>query len=395
MIGSRSPDDSTSSDEVSRAIDRPCIRFTASALTVLVVFSFVSSGSSVARSDVLPPSIPAIDDDFAVQGEYVGVLRTPEGRAQTTGLQVVARGNGEFIAVEYVGGLPGNGGTAENRRKLSGARSDGTVALTGEGRRIEIVGFWATVRDEAGRELGRLRKHHRLSQALWAAPPPGAIVLFDGHGAEKFAKGMTTPDGLLNIGADTKQAFGDFTLHLEFRTPYMPKARGQARGNSGVYIQGRYELQILDSFGLDGLNNECGGIYTRQAPLVNMCFPPLSWQSYDIDFTAARFDASGTKIAPARITARHNGVVIHQDYEIPGKTGAGAPEGPEPRPIRLQDHGNPVHFRNIWIVDRQAKPANGILRDSAEPCPCPEYILGSRDDRVWSSGSRLAPWPPW
>src|SRR5436190_2202321 len=242
MFGSRSPDESTPSDETSRGLDRRGIRFAATALTVLVVFfSSAPDGSSIATADILPPSIPAFDDDFAVQGEYVGVLRTPEGRAQTTGLQVVARGNDEFIAVEYVGGLPGNGGTADNRRKLSGARADGTVSLSGEGRRIAIDGFWATARDESGRELGRLRKHHRLSRALWAAPPPGAIVLFDGHGAEKFTGGTTTVDNLLNIGADTRQSFGDFTLHLEFRTPYMPKARGQARGNSGVYIQGRYE----------------------------------------------------------------------------------------------------------------------------------------------------------
>jgi hypothetical protein len=143
-------------------------------------------------------------------------------------------------------------------------------------------------------------------------------------------------------------------LHIEFRTPYMPAERGQKRGNSGVYIQGRYEVQILDSFGLDGLFNECGSLYRTQPPLVNMCFPPMSWQTYDIDFTAARFDSAGNKTAPARITVTHNGIVVQKNFEIPNKTGAGAAEGADPRPIKLQNHNDAVQFRNIWIIDRSS-----------------------------------------
>ncbi len=143
-------------------------------------------------------------------------------------------------------------------------------------------------------------------------------------------------------------------MHLEFKLPYMPAARGQARGNSGCYLQGRYEVQILDSFGLEGKNNECGGIYEIKDPDVNMCLPPLAWQTYDIDYTAARYDASGGKTANARITVSHNGVVIHDNVELPRATRA-APvkEGPEPGPIYLQDHGNPVRFRNIWVVEKR------------------------------------------
>jgi hypothetical protein len=150
----------------------------------------------------------------------------------------------------------------------------------------------------------------------------------------------------------SKRTFGDHFLHIEFRTPFMPASRGQARGNSGVYVQGRYEVQVLDSFGLEGKDNECGGIYRLAAPRVNMCFPPLAWQTYDIDFVAARYDAAGKKVANARITVKHNGVTIHDNLELPSATPGYKPEGPEKLGLFLQNHGNPVVFRNIWVIER-------------------------------------------
>jgi len=132
----------------------------------------------------------------------------------------------------------------------------------------------------------------------------------------------------------------------------MPMSTGQARGNSGVYVQSRYEVQVLDSFGLEGKNNECGGIYSIAEPVVNMCLPPLSWQTYDFDFTAARYNVAGEKIKNAGITVRHNGVVIHDDIELTHGTPGRHPEDPGPEALFMQDHGNPVVYRNIWIVEK-------------------------------------------
>ena len=131
----------------------------------------------------------------------------------------------------------------------------------------------------------------------------------------------------------------------------MPLARGQARGNSGLYVNGCYEVQMLDSFGLEGKDNECGGIYKVGAPAVNMCFPPLAWQTFDVDFTAAKYQ-DGKKVKNARITVRHNGVVIHDDRELPAATPGGCGKESEPGPIFLQNHGNPVRYRNIWAVKK-------------------------------------------
>jgi hypothetical protein len=141
--------------------------------------------------------------------------------------------------------------------------------------------------------------------------------------------------------------------HIEFLLPYMPEARGQGRGNSGCYFQGRYEVQMLDSFGLEGADNECGGLYKISKPALNMCYPPLSWQTYDFDFNAAQYDGD-KKVKDATLTILHNGVEIQKDVKLPSDTTA-APnkEGPGPGPIFLQNHGNPVRYRNIWVVEKK------------------------------------------
>jgi hypothetical protein len=165
-------------------------------------------------------------------------------------------------------------------------------------------------------------------------------------------------DGLLQAtGTTSMPKFKDYKLHLEFRTPYKPFARGQGRGNSGVYFGGRWETQVLDSFALEGKMNECGGIYSISEPDVNACLPPLVWQTYDVDFTAAKFDEDGTRKAWPRMTVKLNGVTIHNDRELPKDNTTAAPGTgalkDEPLPVFLQNHGNPVVFRNIWVLPKK------------------------------------------
>ncbi len=318
-------------------------------LAVFVALASVSvwAHASDSASRIVAVTPDEVDQDFAFQGEYRGRVVGTFGPS-TWGLQVVALGDGQFRAVQFDGGLPGAGAVLGRYTEFTGSREGNEVWLKAGSDQIRLAESRAEVLGASGTHRGTLEKIVRTSPTLGLAPPPNAITLFSG-GQTQFADAKLSPDGYLLSGVTTPMAVQDFHLHLEFRTPYMPHARGQQRGNSGVYIQRRYEVQILDSFGLEGLANECGGLYKQRAPQLNMALPPLTWQTYDIYFTAARWDSAGRKIAPAYITVFHNGIGIHYRQPIVDKTGAGQPEGPEPLPIHLQDHGDPVTFRNVWI----------------------------------------------
>jgi hypothetical protein len=287
---------------------------------------------------------------YRYQGEYLGIVDPWGGN---WGAQVIATSS-ESVEIHLLeGGLPGLGLTDRKPPKTLAfkvdAKEDSTNAK-GDGFYVvlkpDTLTIWATDK----KELGVLTKIVRESSTLGATPPAGSKVLFEQRGINTFADSKLVEDGLLGVGCTSTEALADHTLHIEFKTPFQPSDTGQSRGNSGVYVQSRYEVQVLDSFGLAGEDNECGGIYTLAKPRINMCFPPLTWQTYDIDFVAARYNTSGDKTHAARITVKHNGFAIHEDVELAQGTPGKDPEGPTPAPLYLQDHGNPVAFRNIWVT---------------------------------------------
>jgi len=291
--------------------------------------------------------------DYQVQGEYTGDVPGHGAFA----MQVIAEGDGKYMLRALKGGLPGDGWDGSTQHRFTGKTVNGKVTFAGNVASGEISGGTLTATLSDSGDMVRMKRVVRRSPTEGLKPPAGAVVLFDGKNADAWDKGKVE-NGLLSTmvpnGVNSKQTFGDCTVHVEFRTPFMPHATGQARGNSGVYLQGRYEVQVLDSFGLAGKNNECGGIYELSDPIVNMCYPPLQWQTYDIEYVAAKFDSAGKKVNDAVITVKHNGVLVQDHVALKHDTRA-APvkDGPAKGPLHLQNHGNPVHFRNIWVVENQ------------------------------------------
>ena len=294
-------------------------------------------------------------EDFQIMGDY-------EGKKMVA--QVLALGKGEF-SVNVLTAFDQR--SSKNAKPilavLTGKLAGGKVSLGGK------PGWTATI--EGGKLTGNgpdgafeMKKVTRLSPALGAKPPAGAVVLLDGKSLDAFEGTKGKPNGWKLIDGAmrampgsgsviSKKKFTDHKVHVEFRSPFMPDARGQSRGNSGVYLQGRYEVQVLDSYALAGMDNECGGIYKVAPPRVNMCAPPLQWQTYDITFHAVKVK-DGKVVAPARITVVHNGVTIHDNVALPNvkatRGGLGGADG-QGGGIYLQDHKNPVEYRNIWVVE--------------------------------------------
>lgn len=194
--------------------------------------------------------------------------------------------------------------------------------------------------------------------------PSDAIILFDGENTNEWTHNdgssvkWQLADGAMTVvkgtgGIKTRRNFGDCQLHIEWRTPSEVVGKGQGRGNSGIFLQSRYELQVLDNYeNVTYSNGQAGSIYKQTIPLVNACRPPGEWQTYDIIYTAPRFNDDGVKIASARITVLHNGVLVQNNTEIKGTTEyIGLPKNSMhgKAPLFLQDHSNPVSYRNIWI----------------------------------------------
>jgi hypothetical protein len=346
----------------------------APALLALAVSGPAVSQGKKPRAEWTSPDDPTLPIDYKLQGEYVG---------DKVGCQVIALGGGRFQAVVLPGGLPGDGWDGKAKLLMDGkldgetvrfepakgsrkykARKPDEFAATAKfpppGQKDytgSIAGDSLSIRTDDGKAL-ELKKASRVSKTMGARPPEGAVVLFDGKDTSEWVGGRLDPKtGWLNTDRKdirTKRKFNNYTVHVEFLLPFLPYERDQGRGNSGFYQVDMYEVQILDSFGLDGKNNECGGVYSKKDSLVNACLPPLTWQTYDIDFTNAVGNDEGKKVKNARITARLNGITIHDDYEIDGKTG-GARSDPEgtPGPLQFQGHGNVLQFRNVWIVEKK------------------------------------------
>lgn len=205
--------------------------------------------------------------------------------------------------------------------------------------------------------------------------PSDAIVLFGGSDASAFegAEKCKVDDGALTIGSGgirSKQAFGDIQLHLEFASPEKVKGSGQGRGNSGVYLMGKYEVQILDSYQNETYyDGQAAAIYKQSPPLVNASRPPGQWQTYDIIFMAPHFDDDGAVTRPASVTVLHNGVLVQNHFQLLGGTAYDRPpkygKHPDKLPFNIQYHGNPVRFRNIWV--REIKPLDRTLPDEEAP----------------------------
>jgi len=318
---------------------------------VLVIVATTSYAADPKDVTIADPKDAA--SDVLIQGEYEGKMADASGTK--LGAQVVALGKNEFDVRLLKGGLPGAGWDNKTQWKAKAKTEDGKTTVTGKDFSGSIADSKLTIKIGDQPEV-TLTRVERKSPTLGLKAPEGAVVLFDGTNVDAWQGGklVEQSDGkYLNVGVKSKQAFQNFTLHLEFRLPYMPTARGQGRANSGLYFQNRYECQVLDSFGLKGENNECAGIYQQFAPVPNMCLPPLVWQTYDIDLSAATFDDAGKKTGPAKATIKHNGVVVHKDIEFKGPTGGGDPETNKPGPFQLQNHGNPVVYRNIWVVEKK------------------------------------------
>ncbi len=301
-----------------------------------------------------PPAYP--DDPFI--GEYVGTFVAKGGSTFEAEAKVFPVKAGYRVALLV---RPTQEKPRGERIELEGKVEAKTLSFAGG----DWSGTVAKKRVTASGPQGTfdLKWHERKGPTLGAKPPEGAVVLLPFEpGKPPSLDAWDNPswhpvtDGSMMKGKGnikTKRPFGSVRLHIEFLCPYEPDKSGQGRGNSGVYLQGKYEIQVLDSFGLVPGKGDCGAIYGVAVPRVNACLPPLRWQTCDITFTAPKVNQGGEVTEQARMTVEHNGVLIHQDQAVPGVTRSGmrGPAGPV-GPLMLQDHGHLVRYRNIWLVER-------------------------------------------
>lgn len=244
---------------------------------------------------------------------------------------------------------------------LEGSTANGVTTLVSASAMGAVIRERGTLWLDHDDQRVMLQRVKRSSPTLSIPPPDGAVVLFDGSSVEAFRDGAEmTDDGLLRQGATSRAEFGDQRVHVEYLLGYMPKARDMGRANSGVYMHGRYEIQIVDSFGMPATERLNGAAFGIAAPQVPAGIPPLRWQTLEIEFTAARFADSGEKIADARISAWHNGIMIHDDVPVPEWTNAARYRDEAERgPLYLQPHplsqclGEAARRRRFQLIQRR------------------------------------------
>jgi type 1 glutamine amidotransferase len=371
----------------------------------------------------------------AVMGEYVATLGRGRNAPQLL-TRVIAEGKDAYRAVVYWPGAqnttPANADPVANamrgrRVELTGTRVGNTINFTGKDGDADIKATWAAPLPAVGggrpataslrltqmspaMTLPNLRagqplefvRTERTSPTLGAPAPRGAIALLPfattpkareaGPSLSEWRNENWIPmrDGSVQINKGdnhTKREFGDMKLHVEWMSPLMPEARGQARGNSGIYLQERYELQVLDSFGLEPQDNDAGGIYRVSKPAVNAALPPGTWQTYDITFRAPRLYADGTVARLGSAQVFLNGVLIHENAVLRDPTGGGANGIVARGPIKLQDHGDRVRYRNIWVQELNDQPWTPV----ANPDPNAGFRTlfdqsGKLDAFAWAEG---------
>ncbi len=308
--------------------------------------------------------------DFQIQGEYVWCSGD-----KVYACQCVADGDGNFTVVGFPGGFPGLGWHAKEARVYYKGGIEGNevvlkpVKMDMEGQndlpipdghkddvtKIDLAGTTMTF-CVPGKPDRIAKKFVRPNERVGAFED-GATVLYDGTAQDK-----TNTDNIASyrkINEETGAMFSEFvtkelekgkecTIHVEFMLSFMPRAKGQARSNSGVYLYECYECQVLDSFGLRGENNECGGFYQQKRPLANAVLGPLTWQAYDFHVVPAKYE-NGKKVSNAKVDVALNGILIHQGLELTGQTPGRKAEADEARGIYFQGHGNNVQYRNIWV----------------------------------------------
>jgi hypothetical protein len=298
----------------------------------------------------------AVGDDF--MGDYKGSFIPDNSVKLEATAQVVAEGDGYYRVVMTSPGKPGYAGA---NVEIYGREFGQEVGLFGRAGGYHwhgnIKGGNLVANSEYGQSF-QLSRVENKSPTVGLKPMPGAVVLLPFEQGQKpdlsqwvNRQWKALDDGSMQCAPGkgenrTKQEFGRIErLHIEFRLPLEPRNRGQGRANSGVYLADQYEVQVLDSFGLTHTSGDCGGLYGIARTRVNASLPPETWQTYDITFEPAKLDSDGKVLEQTKITVLHNGVMIHDKQEIPDK---------KPRlkgPLQLQDHGHPIQYRNIWLVE--------------------------------------------